>query len=255
MRRTTAILAATLVLLSAGCGTPAEHVDSALVVEPPPYEWVAVDDFSIRWTTVPGIDLDAPEVLVARAFGESEAFYDKTGRFHSTYEGFTDAVPNPIAEDGRTYPVTGTLNNHVIEVRTLPDRFGRQSYRVTFCSDESDTAVRTGDAWKASGTGSSLTFILSITRIDADVPLPRVNTAVRTPHPSWNVFEGWEIQITSGWKTSFFSVENPEDHALFEYCLYEHPSTNENFRYGDLLDAPPVAQPSVPGWPQRVEGP
>ena len=257
MRPALAILAATMLVLSAGCGTQqTEHVDNTPVTEtPPPHEWVAVDDVSVRWTAVPGIDLDAPELLVARAFGESELFYEITGRFESTYEGFAEAVPYPIADNWRTYPRTGTVHNHVIEARALPDKLGRPSYRVIYCADESGTAVPIGDTWKTSNYTSSRPRVLAITRTGWNVPAPQVNLAVRTVHPPWNVFEGWELRLSTSKDNDFFSASRPEDRALLDYCHRGYPPSNGNFRYGDILDAPPVAQPSVPGWPQRVDGP
>lgn len=254
MRPALAILAATMLVLSVGCGAPTEHADSAPVTEPPPYEWVPIEDISIRWTAVPGVDLDSPEVLVARAFGDSELFYEITGQYESAYEGFPEAAPY-LDNGGRTYPRTGTVNNHVFEVRPLPDRFKRPSYRVAYCTDETDTAIPTGDAWKANGASNRYTYILAITRTGWNTPVPRVDRAVRTRHPSWNVFEGWEVRLRTRWENDFFSGHDPEDRALLDYCDDEHPPSNGNFRYGDILDAPPVVQPSVPGWPQRVDGP
>lgn len=255
MRQTTAILAAAFLTLSAGCGTPTEHTDNTRVAEPQPHEWVAIDDVSVRWTAVPGIDLDAPEVLLARAFGESELFYEITGRLESTYEGFAETVPYLLDNGGRTYPRIGTVNNHVFEVRPLPDRFGRPSYLVAYCTDESETAVPTGDAWKTSSYALSHPRVLAITRTGWNVPAPQVNTAVRTSHPSWNVFEGWEIRLGTSVGNDFFSLSKPEDRALNDYCILDHPPSNGGFARDQPLETPPVAQPSVPGWPQRVEGP
>ncbi|HET8994457.1 MULTISPECIES: hypothetical protein [unclassified Rhodococcus (in: high G+C Gram-positive bacteria)] len=196
--------------------------------------------------------MESPEIQTVRAFQESEDFYYSSGSASSTYPGFVDAAPYNVPETTQAFPRTGTIHNHIIDIRALTDRMGRDTTRVTFCEDRSGTAEPTQNTWTVRDPGSSIT-VIAVTRTDPPNVVPILDHNMRTAHPNWNALKGWTIEQSVDFDDWFFDTRDPVDRQLVDYCTDVFQRSDPLAFPGDVLTTAPEVEPFTPGWPTALD--
>lgn len=186
-----------------------------------------------RWYAPDGIDLDTPEIQVARAYEESENYYFVTGSVDSVYPGFQSVYPYTLPGEEMSFPEVGTIHLHIRDVFTVTDSMGPATH-VLYCRDRSRTAVPDGSLWRPSVF--SFAFDLIIRRTGKPRP-PATDPTTRTATPNWNVFDGWDVEQRI--------IPSDLDSRCYDGSLSAFPP-GEHQR---MLDGPPPVEPFTPGWP------
>ncbi|MEE2060673.1 hypothetical protein [Rhodococcus artemisiae] len=84
-------------------------------------------------------------------------------------------------------------------------------------------------------------------RLSADGPVttPALDYEHRLPYPTWNVFEGLEIERADGNRGS--------KRSMGTICHEDMPGYNPEAPPEEELPAAPVVEPFYPGWPALID--
>ncbi|MFZ2528827.1 MAG: hypothetical protein WAX14_14445 [Rhodococcus sp. (in: high G+C Gram-positive bacteria)] len=206
---------------------------------------------SHRWFAPVDVDLDAPAIQAVRAYHESNNLYWSTGEIDSGYPGYGDLYQGPVAHHINPYRRTGTIDEHVLDVRIVDDGQGHAVTHVSFCEDRSGTAEPTGGTWTVRETNGGLIVLLVSATENSTTPIV-VDVTRRIPYPTWDAFDGWTITDTLGNLDFTPTVGSADSDALLRQCLYAQPRLNPDVESGDVLTAAPVVETPVPGWPTEI---
>jgi len=258
MRFTTcAKLAAAIVVLTA-CSTPQSADRENATMNTPGQESLPDrSTLSHRWFAPRHVDLDAPAVQVARAYRESDNLYRSTGDLRAAHPGFDGLFRRGLDAHTTPYRRTGTIDDHILDVRSITDRRDRTVTRVVICEDRTGIAEPTGDMWTVRETGSG-PIVLVVERVGDPREPASLDPAARVSSPAWNVFDGWKVEDNLGATDAtreFFSRDDPEDTHLENLCLFEQPRLRPDVQPGDVLTTAPVVEVPVPGWPTEIRAP
>ena len=210
--------------------------------EPDPFAVLAADAeiMSHRWYAPPDIDLDAPDIHVARAYAESERNFIRTADISATYPGYDDVAPDWFTTP---HPRTGTADHHILEVRTVTYN-GHPATEVHICSDYTRTAEPTDTGWTLRKRTSYLSLRIQRTNWSTASRL-QLDYANRMPYPTWNVFDGWDVH----WFT-----DGRMDHGLpWSNCYSAMPGIDYDAPRIQPVPGPPPVEPFDPGWPTAID--
>ncbi|MFD6858183.1 hypothetical protein ACFWCF_12720 [Rhodococcus sp. NPDC060090] len=232
------IITATLAAVISACAPAA--------TPPPPPEpdrFAALESdaqvMSHRWTAPDGIDLDAPELQVARGYIESENNYDRTADPLTLYPGYNDIAH---AYKSQPTPRTGTINHHILEVEPTT-HLGRPVTEIHVCDVLMQTAMPTDAGWTRMET--RLYTSLRLQPADWTAGSPTIlDYDNRRPYPTWDVFGGWEVERFTDKRMGY---EDP-----WSICVTGMPEYNFDTPIREQLAAAPVVEPFYPGWPTLV---
>ena len=229
------VVAALIVAVATGCGT---------TPEPDPYAPLGGDAAvaSYRWFAEGDIDLESPEMQVVRAYVESLDAWLRTKDKDAVYTGFDDFID----PDSDPAPQRGTVNLHVFDVEPDTDFEGRPSTRVGVCFDYSGRPEENSDTGEWRIRRTAYYDSMYVTRTDPATPnSPAIDPQHRLPYPTWNVFDGWDVQRFNDMRTD---PESPRTRCLndppFDLRAYRNPPVR----------IPPVVEPAGPGWPTVIDG-
>ncbi|MFZ2528828.1 MAG: hypothetical protein WAX14_14450 [Rhodococcus sp. (in: high G+C Gram-positive bacteria)] len=257
-RTIAACAAATIILTS--CSSPESDHNTRLsetATTEPSRHRADSESLTHRWFAPEGIDLEALEVQVARAFRESDNMFRSTGTLDATYPGFPDLFRHGISSSTIAFPRVGTIDDHIFDVRPVRDTRGRTVTRIVICEDRSGVAEPTGNTWTVRETAIGV-IVITVARTTDAPASPPVDPTTRAAFPTWNVFDGWTVEDSFGDHQDFdavFSSSKPEDQELQERCLRDRPQLNPDADSGDVLTAAPVVETPVPGWPIEIGEP
>lgn len=254
--RTLAALAAAVITLPSCGDAEPDHSSQTFETTPIEYGRHRADSATLthRWFAPVGIDLEAPEVRVARAFRESDNLFRSTGTLDATYLGFPDLFRHGISSRTIAFPRVGTINDHIFDVRPVRDARGLTVIRIVICEDRTGVAEPTGNTWTVRETAIGV-IVITVARTTDEPGSPSVDPTTRAAFPTWNVFDGWTVEDNFGDHQDFdavFSSRKPEDNELQERCLRDRPQLNPNVEVGDVLTTAPVVEAPSPGWPVEI---
>lgn len=257
--RTFAALAAAAITLSSCGGAESDHRSPSSETTTIESSRHHADSATLthRWFPPDGVDLEAPEVQVARAFRESDNMFRSTGTLDATYPGFPDLFRHGISSRTIAFPRVGTIDDHIFDVRPVKDARGRTVTRIVICEDRTGVAEPTGNTWTVRETAIGV-IVITVARTTEATASPPVDPSTRAPFPTWNVFDGWTIEDNFGDDRDFdavFSSRRPEDNELQERCLRDRPQLNPNVEPGDVLTTAPTVEAPIPGWPIEIQAP
>ncbi|MFD6894087.1 hypothetical protein ACFWB0_05985 [Rhodococcus sp. NPDC060086] len=193
---------------------------------------------SHRWTAPDGTDFGSPEVQVARGYIESENNYDRTANTDTLYPGYND-----VAQVQKSPPTTrtGTIDHHILQIEST-SHLGRPATEIHVCDVYMQTAMPTDTGWTR--LERRLAVSLRIQAEDVRGPLPTLDHEHRLPYPTWNIFDGWEVER--------FTDKRMDDDAPWRICASGMPGYNRDTPLTEQLTAAPVVEPFYPGWPILV---
>ncbi|MEE2060675.1 hypothetical protein [Rhodococcus artemisiae] len=195
---------------------------------------------SHRWTAPNGINLDSPEIQVARGYIESENNYDRTADPNTLYPGYI-AVAH--AYKSPPTPRTGTITHHILQVESTT-HLGRPATEIHVCDVYMQTAMPTDTEWTRMETRFSSSLRIQQTEQVAET-LPTLDYERRLPYPTWNVFNGWEVER--------FTDKRIGENDPWRICRTSMPGYNRDTPVTERLTAAPVVEPFHPGWPTVVD--
>ncbi|MCK0092527.1 hypothetical protein MWU77_17255 [Rhodococcus sp. F64268] len=224
---------ATLVAVISACAPAATPQPPP---EPDPFAALEADAkiMSHRWTAPDGIDLDSPEIQVARGYIESENNYDRTADPATLYPGFKDVAH---AYKSPPTPRTGTINHRILEVEPTT-HLGRPVTEIHVCDVLMHTAMPTDAGW----TRMEIRFYTSlrVQRAHWTAGSPSIlDYDNRRPYPTWDVFDGWEVER--------FTDKRMDEDAPWRICVTGMPEYNFDTPVREQLAAAPVVEPFYPG--------
>ncbi|MGN5239366.1 hypothetical protein [Rhodococcus sp. SJ-3] len=230
---------ATLTAAIAACAPAATPLPP---LEPDPFAALEADAqvMSHRWTAPEGIDLDSPEIQVARGYIESENNYDRTADPATLYPGFNHV--DHVQESPPT-PRTGTIDHHILQIEST-SHLGRPATEVHVCDVYMRTAMPTDIGWIRMETrfSSSLRIQQSDEAIESR---PTLDYEHRLPYPTWNIFDGWEVER--------FTDKRIGENDPWRICRTSMPGYNRDTPITEQLATAPVVEPFYPGWPTIVD--
>ena len=230
-------------LLLTACSSADPPTQTPPVTDPHSVHAEYARQVTYRWTAEPGIDLDSPEVQVARAFTESQDAWGRTEDHLSVYPGYPGKTYQGISV--HIPPRIGTTYLHIYGVEPITDDNGDPATRVTVCYDKSTRAIEeTPGTWVPAETGFNVAVI--VTRDDRTQPVrPELDHTRRLPYPTWDVFAGWNAHWATGRHRSEATVTRTR-------CALEMKHFNPDRRSTPI---PPPVEPFHPGWPVAVDTP
>ncbi|MFD6894085.1 hypothetical protein ACFWB0_05975 [Rhodococcus sp. NPDC060086] len=232
------IITATLAAVISACAPTA--------TPPPPPEpdrFAALESdariMSHRWTAPDGIDLDSPEIQVARGYVESENNYDRTADPATLYPGYKNVAH---AYKSPPTPRTGTINHHILQVEPTT-HLGRPATEIHVCSVHMQTAKPTTTGWTRLETSFDTSLRIQQTDSAAGTAVA-LDYEDRLPYPTWNAFDGWEVER--------FTDKRMVEDAPWRICTSRMPGYNRDTPRTEQLAAAPIVEPFYPGWPTLV---
>lgn len=261
MRRNTSAALVVVMLALSACSTPeSDHstlTTSTSTISTADRYAANASTLVHRWFAPEYVDLEAPEIQVARAYRESDNLYRSTGDRNATYPGYVDLFRREISDQTIAFPRVGTIDDHIFDVRPARDRHGRAVIRIAICEDRTGVAESTGSTWAVRETAIGV-FILAVRRTDDTVHAPVLDPTVRLPYPTWNVFDGWSVEDNLDDLrdlASVFSSNNPHDNEIQVRCSRDRrPRLNPTVSSGDILTTAPAVETPIPGWPTEING-
>ncbi|MFD6858184.1 hypothetical protein ACFWCF_12725 [Rhodococcus sp. NPDC060090] len=212
--------------------------------QPEPDRFAALESdakvMSHRWTAPTGIDLDSPEIQVVRGYIESENNYDRTADPSTLYPGYTDVAH---VQKSPPTPRTGTINHHILQVEPTT-HLGRPTTELHVCDVHTQTAMPTTDGWTRMERRFYMSLRLQQIERAAGDP-PTLDYEHRLPYPTWNVFDGWEIEL--------FTDKRMGENDPWRVCMSRIPGITPDTPVKERLPAAPVVEPFYPGWPILVD--
>ncbi|MCK0092529.1 hypothetical protein MWU77_17265 [Rhodococcus sp. F64268] len=236
------IRAVGITTLAAVMGACAPETAPSLPPEPDRFAALAADAkiMAHRWTAPNGIDLDSPEMQVARGYIESENNYDRTADPTTLYPGYKDVAQAYMSPPT---PRTGTITHHIVQVEPTT-HLGRPATEIHVCSVHMQTAKPTAAGWTRMETSFDTSLRIQQADSAPDAPLA-LDYNHRLPYPTWNVFDGWEVER--------FTDKRMDDDAPWRVCTSHMPGYNRDTSITEQLTAAPVVEPFYPGWPTVVD--
>ena len=249
----------------------------------------SLDGLRFRWSAEPGINLLTGPAVPLRAYLESHRIGDMTFNVDDTYPGFQRAVPQPgkpidrstsglpfelwniqpatepaFRPGGRFY---GNEYFHVLDLAPMDG-----GWRAYVCDGiykvyrEDEHGAYTPVYTATDGGPSPDDGAIKVWRIElTDHPHPAEHDAPPAvtrpqegpdPAPLGDVFGPWQITGASAnttWGPSGEATSGPDHDYLQkrQRCLEKMPddSVQRQAIYASHLNAPPNADPAVPGWP------
>jgi len=237
-----AVLLVSCTLAMAACTSRPAHTESDPAETTDPFAVLAADAeiMSHRWYASPDIDLDAPDIHVARAYIESEWSYWRTADISTAYPGYDD-----VTVDRFTSPVprTGTADHHILEVRTVTFD-GRPAIEVHICHDYMNTAWLTDTGWMRKDRHGYTSLRIQRTNWST-ASRPQLDYADRMPYPTWNVFDGWDVHAFT---------DRRMDYGLpWRNCYSAMPGFDYDSPRIQPVPGPPPVEPFDPGWPTAID--
>lgn len=210
--------------------------------EPNPFAALKADAkiLSHRWTAPGGIDFDSAEIQVVRGYIESENNYDRTADPDTLYPGYTDIVH---VEKSPPTPRTGTINHHILQVESTT-HLGRPVTEIHVCDVHTQTAMPTADGWTRMERRFYTSLRLRQTE-RATNPPSNLDYEHRLPYPTWNIFDGWEVER--------FTDKRMGENDPWRICMSQIPGITPDTPVQERLQGPPAIEPFYPGWPTLVD--
>ncbi|MCK0092533.1 hypothetical protein MWU77_17285 [Rhodococcus sp. F64268] len=211
-------------------------------LEPDPFAALEADAqvMSHRWFASDGVDLDSPEIQVARGYIESENNYDRTANPDTLYPGFNDVAH---VQKSPPTPRTGTIDHHILQIEST-SHLGRPATEIHVCDVYMRTAMPTATAWIRMETRFSSSLRIQQTDQATDTH-PTLDYEHRLPYPTWNIFDGWEVER--------FTDKRIGESDPWRICRTRMPGYNRDTPITEQLAAAPVVEPFYPGWPTVVD--
>ncbi|NLU64307.1 hypothetical protein HCA61_18850 [Rhodococcus sp. HNM0563] len=195
---------------------------------------------SHRWTAPDGVNLDAPELQVARGYIESENNYDRTADPLTLYPGFNDVAH---AYKSPPTPRTGTITHHILQVEPTT-HLEQPVTEIHVCDVHTQTAMPTADGWTRMERRFYTSLRLQQTE-RATNPLSNLDYEHRLPYPTWNVFDGWEVER--------FTDKRMGENDPWRICMSQIPGITPDTPVQERLQGSPAIEPFSPGWPTLVD--
>ncbi|NLU64304.1 hypothetical protein HCA61_18835 [Rhodococcus sp. HNM0563] len=232
---------AALTFTTAACTTPAA---APTPPEPEQVSFAALDAdaqlLSHRWNAPAGVSLDLRILQAVRSYVESTSTYSHTADPASVHPGFWDIRKQ---WESTPTPEYGTVYHHILLIEPSV-HIGEPVTEVLVCSDYMHTAISTRHAWIRIHTMRYTPLRIRLTTA-RPATTPALDYEHRLPYPTWNVFEGLEIERADGSRGS----ERP----MWTICDEDMPGYNPEVPEEEELPAAPVVEPFYPGWPTVVE--
>ncbi|MCK0092531.1 hypothetical protein MWU77_17275 [Rhodococcus sp. F64268] len=194
---------------------------------------------SHRWTAPDGIDLDSPELQVARGYIESENNYDRTADPNTLYPGYTGVADIPRSP---ATPRTGTIDHHILQVESTMHQ-GRPATEIHVCDVYMQTAEPTATGWTRMERRAYMSVLVQQSERTETTPI--LDDQHRLPYPTWNIFDGWKVER--------FTDKRMDDDDPWSICVTRMPGYSLDTPVKEQLTAAPVVEPFYPGWPTVVE--
>lgn len=228
------IVTAALTFTTGACATP-DPVPTP--PEPEQVSFAALDAdaklMSHRWNAPDGVSLDSRELQAVRSYIESASTYDHTADRASVHPGFWD-----VRTQWETTPIPeyGTVYHHILLIEPSV-HIGEPVTEVLVCSDYMNTAISTKYAWIRIHT---MRYTPLRIRLSTDGPAttPALDYEHRLPYPTWNVFEGLEIERADG--------DRGSKRPMWTICDEDMPGYNPEAPQEEELPAAPVVEPFYP---------
>ncbi|MGN5239368.1 hypothetical protein [Rhodococcus sp. SJ-3] len=211
---------------------------------PEPVSFAALDAdaklMSHRWIAPDSFSLDSRELRAVRSYIESESTYEHTADPAAVHPGYWDVQTPP---EGVATPQYGTIYHHILLVEPAI-HMGEPVTEIFVCSDYMHTAISTRHGWIRVATKRYTPLRV---RLSTDTPtaIPILDYGHRLPYPTWNVFEGLEIERFIDGRIGESGPRTDCDENMPGYT----PETPQE----ENLPAAPVVEPFYPGWPTVVE--